>query len=98
MLVFVVHPPSSSALCPYTTLFRSPHEDRGAGHQAGEQLIGPQTAAQQEDHAHHGEQDPAADPGDLVPARGDRKSTPSELQSRGHLVCRLLLEKKKNNI
>src|SRR5690625_6283995 len=27
----------------------------------------------------------------------DRKSTPSELQSRGHLVCRLLLEKKKNN-
>src|SRR5439155_11368476 len=25
----------------------------------------------------------------------DRKSTRSELQSRGHLVCRLLLEKKK---
>src|SRR5690625_4568520 len=25
----------------------------------------------------------------------NRKSTPSELQSRGHLVCRLLLEKKK---
>src|SRR5690625_2253371 len=24
---------------------------------------------------------------------GDRKSTPSELQSRGHLVCRLLLDK-----
>src|SRR5437870_8159189 len=28
--------------------------------------------------------------------REDRKSTTSELQSRGHLVCRLLLEKKKN--
>src|SRR5690625_6956331 len=26
----------------------------------------------------------------------DRKSTPSELQSRGQLVCRLLLEKKKS--
>src|SRR5690554_7775969 len=26
----------------------------------------------------------------------DRKSTTSELQSRPHLVCRLLLEKKKN--
>src|SRR5215510_7588815 len=26
---------------------------------------------------------------------GDRKSTRPELQSRGHLVCRLLLEKKK---
>src|SRR5207253_7300300 len=30
------------------------------------------------------------------PAEVDRKSTTSELQSRGHLVCRLLLEKKKN--
>src|SRR5437870_7668055 len=31
------------------------------------------------------------------PGRGqDRKSHTSELQSRGHLVCRLLLEKKKN--
>src|SRR5207253_8829534 len=28
-------------------------------------------------------------------SRLDRKSTTSELQSRGHLVCRLLLEKKK---
>src|SRR2546422_4432884 len=28
---------------------------------------------------------------------GDRKSTTSELQSRLHLVCRLLLEKKKKN-
>src|SRR5258708_4760348 len=27
----------------------------------------------------------------------DRKSTTSELQSPDHLVCRLLLEKKKNN-
>src|SRR5690625_6876170 len=27
----------------------------------------------------------------------DRKSNTSELQSRGHLVCRLLLEKKKQN-
>src|SRR5690625_735649 len=29
------------------------------------------------------------------PQAGDRKSNTSELQSRGHLVCRLLLEKKK---
>src|SRR5438034_8362718 len=28
---------------------------------------------------------------------GDRKSTPSELQSHSDLVCRLLLEKKKKN-
>src|SRR5439155_5962851 len=29
--------------------------------------------------------------------RGDRKSTRLKLQSRGHLVCRLLLEKKKTD-
>src|SRR5690606_40257675 len=33
---------------------------------------------------------------DDVPARADRKSTTSELQSRENLVCRLLLEKKNN--
>src|SRR5690606_40250920 len=33
--------------------------------------------------------------GKLIPV--DRKSTTSELQSRENLVCRLLLEKKKNN-
>src|SRR3989440_9117547 len=36
---------------------------------------------------------PAPPPG--ARSRGDRKSTPSELQSRSDLVCRLLLEKKK---
>src|SRR5258705_7915134 len=30
--------------------------------------------------------------------RGDRKSTPSELQSLRHLVCRLLLEKKNKQL
>jgi len=33
--------------------------------------------------------------GNIVWAKRDRKSTPSELQSLRHLVCRLLLEKKK---
>src|SRR5207253_9213574 len=33
-----------------------------------------------------------------IPARIDRKRHTSELQSRGHLVCRLLLEKKKTRI
>src|SRR3989449_7089996 len=32
---------------------------------------------------------------DIRPEKQDRKSTTSELQSRLHLVCRLLLEKKK---
>src|SRR5690625_7106081 len=33
---------------------------------------------------------------DLTPSRSEEHT--SELQSRGHLVCRLLLEKKKKNI
>src|SRR6266568_6993417 len=33
----------------------------------------------------------------VVEAAGDRKSTRLELQSQFHLVCRLLLEKKKKN-
>src|SRR5205809_4167792 len=33
----------------------------------------------------------------ITDAASDRKSTTSELQSRLHLVCRLLLEKKKKN-
>src|SRR2546430_5366168 len=33
---------------------------------------------------------------DLLGKVGDRKSTTSELQSQSNLVCRLLLEKKKN--
>src|SRR5690625_5571743 len=34
-------------------------------------------------------------PGNLVPGRSEEHT--SELQSRGHLVCRLLLEKKKGH-
>src|SRR5690625_5432520 len=40
---------------------------------------------------------PCAKPGQL-PARWRSEEHTSELQSRGHLVCRLLLEKKKANI
>src|SRR5215510_16601859 len=50
---------------------------------------------------------PAGRPGDRILDRGLRHGRPlpsqrseehtSELQSRGHLVCRLLLEKKKKN-
>src|SRR5690625_5609698 len=73
-------PPHASPLFPYTTLFRS-------------------TVRRRDDHHH-----PRLLPADALLA-GDgrrRRSRPhrseehtSELQSRGHLVCRLLLEKKK---
>src|SRR5439155_6638763 len=78
----MIRRPPRSTLFPYTTLFRSQCPDQG-----DETGGGP----------------PAARPGAVPRARGVRGTAPgrseehtSELQSRGHLVCRLLLEKKKN--
>src|SRR5437870_12677931 len=87
-------PPPNSTLFPYTTLFRS--RDHGLGHVVPR---GPQTA--------RGDHEPRAGQGfgyggaDRVGPIGDggvacrSEEHTSELQSRGHLVCRLLLEKKK---
>src|SRR5690625_6904354 len=74
------HPPTST-LFPYTTLFRSQDV--------------PAHGARRVDPVGDGV---CADPGDLQGQGGvaDRSEEhTSELQSRGHLVCRLLLEKKK---
>src|SRR5439155_24665559 len=83
--------PPRSTLFPYTTLFRS----RSGGVQRGDG-----------DRVHPAIHQPGdlrrprrvlAAPGDWPavgrPARSEEHT--SELQSRGHLVCRLLLEKKK---
>src|SRR5437660_9724732 len=81
--LLTVRPPPRSTLFPYTTLFRSP---RGA-------------------EATTGLSDTMS-PGSIVKLVADYEPATSftmrseehtsELQSRGHLVCRLLLEKKKN--
>src|SRR3712207_7080643 len=82
----MIRRPPKSTLFPYTPLFRS--RDRGAlravrrGPQAGVLDLLPRRPV---------------GPLDLAGAAvvgADRKSTPSELQSRQYLVCRLLLEKK----
>src|SRR5262245_63645359 len=96
-------PPPRSTLFPYTTLFRSPHrgpcrraaEQEAAGeqmeplrgHQPGEFARG---GAERRAHAEFAH--PARD------LQGEQRSEEhtSELQSLRHLVCRLLLEKKKN--
>src|SRR5262245_64939956 len=82
--------PPSSTLFPYTTLFRS---GRASGHGRGVALQPPRRADV---------------PRAVLPQRcGDERGVPgarplrseehtSELQSLRHLVCRLLLEKKKN--
>src|SRR4051794_41482455 len=82
----MIRPPPRSTLFPYTTLFRSGH----AGGLSTEQLI-----ARGKDPA------PAAVAEALrgFLARRVQRSEEhtSELQSPVHLVCRLLLEKKKKN-
>src|SRR5690625_7625118 len=86
----ILRQPSSSTLFPYTTLFRS-QRTRTAGVVAFDQRRDQDIARRDrhtEDHR------PGQEP-DLVGHQSERSEEhTSELQSRGHLVCRLLLEKK----
>src|SRR5437868_11406752 len=80
----MIRRPPRSTLFPYTTLFRSMR-----------------TAGRAGCCAYGGRRNPAAAAGPAVPAAVDGRVTrseehTSELQSRFDLVCRLLLEKKKN--
>src|SRR3989442_5849692 len=78
----MIRRPPRSTLFPYTTLFRSQHREHV--HPLGDapQALG--TVVHGVHAGHHGEQH----------LRRSEEHT-SELQSRPHLVCRLLLEKKK---
>src|SRR5439155_20337722 len=81
----MIRPPPRSTLFPYTTLFRSmPDPDR-------EELVS--FGRLEEDDRLLADQI-EAHPVDLHLLHRSEEHT-SELQSRGHLVCRLLLEKKK---
>src|SRR2546422_6163848 len=93
----MIRRPPRSTLFPYTTLFRSQALLSGEGFEA----MGP---VQLPDRSKVEEVDPRPDLRERTP-RGDRgvdqplqprsEEHTSELQSRLHLVCRLLLEKKK---
>src|SRR5437899_9504063 len=74
-------PPPSSTLFPYTTLFRSRRRRRGDRSGAPARRAPPPVVL-----SCHGPRRPAA---------GRSEEHTSELQSLRHLVCRLLLEKKK---
>src|SRR2546422_7386456 len=82
----MIRRPPRSTLFPYTTLFRSPF-----------------TAANRQ-RSIHVAQSPRDTRSPAPGVRQHRTDIPrseehtSELQSRLHLVCRLLLEKKKNNL
>src|SRR3712207_7215402 len=99
----MIRRPPRSTLFPYTTLFRSdPGQEAGGVEQ---RLRGLQRAAQRR-HVDGVDADLAQPPSHLrrlrAPQRRQRRVAlrseehTSELQSRQYLVCRLLLEKKKN--
>src|SRR5690625_6470697 len=86
--------PPRSTLFPYTTLFRSAVE--GVCEAEVDRALGTQPAPCPR-QARTMRAPGARAPVDIGGDRGERSEEhTSELQSRGHLVCRLLLEKKKN--
>src|SRR5438309_9331485 len=84
----MVRRPPRSTLFPYTTLFRSPGRRRGV---SGVAVLPPGP-----DHT-PGTREPGQRRGRQRPECLERSEEhTSELQSQFHLVCRLLLEKKKS--
>src|SRR3989442_12022019 len=84
----MIRRPPRSTLFPYTTLFRSVDEQLGDAAALVE--------VEEDALAGRAEREHPVDavPGEEVDVRRSEEHT-SELQSRPHLVCRLLLEKKK---
>src|SRR3989442_1846886 len=81
----MIRRPPRSTLFPYTTLFRS----RSAGYSSRHEER-PSHGARKWSIARRSRYD------DVPGQTGRSEEHTSELQSRPHLVCRLLLEKKKN--
>src|SRR3989449_8048649 len=93
----MIRRPPRSTLFPYTTLFRS-HQPRGLVRQrlAGEPALRPAQRLSPVRLGNRFAREPAQQLAEALqqPAARSEEHT-SELQSRLHLVCRLLLEKKK---
>src|SRR2546422_2670593 len=92
----MIRRPPRSTLFPYTTLFRSGFAPFGIQNLGGALFV---TFAKQDDAKH----DDVGGPGNgyvdvFNPDTHRSEEHTSELQSRLHLVCRLLLEKKKNTV
>src|SRR2546430_13467500 len=79
----MIRRPPRSTLFPYTTLFRSHHGFERGGEDLDGEIEGPGVPGVDD-----------AGVGCRVPGRSEEHT--SELQSQSNLVCRLLLEKKKN--
>src|SRR5690348_17844620 len=88
----MIRPPPRSTLFPYTTLFRSPNEHTPSGRIAAGQVYaltdsGGKNIISVDHDGVFGEET-------IIAFRSEEHT--SELQSPVHLVCRLLLEKKKS--
>src|SRR3712207_8293340 len=94
----MIRRPPRSTLFPYTTLFRSV-DGRDVGpvdHDRSRRVE--HAAARAPDGERRKREEPRVPERERPPRPGDRSEEhTSELQSRQYLVCRLLLEKKKNN-
>src|SRR5258705_9810887 len=88
----MIRRPPRSTLFPYTTLFRS-LPARAAPANGPRALLFPKSDAEQ---CHEAPRSPGHRAGRSRAVRRSEEHT-SELQSLRHLVCRLLLEKKKKN-
>src|SRR3989442_10110643 len=93
----MIRRPPRSTLFPYTTLFRSPRPPAPVGASQGGPAAEPAPEPMAElpaaEIADSGEPMSASVSEPLPETRSEEHT--SELQSRPHLVCRLLLEKKK---
>src|SRR3989449_6880247 len=94
----MIRRPPRSTLFPYTTLFRSHTRERVEGDaqhlvDVEAQAEGPRDRAQDTEVRLDGARGTGAASLDELAQRSEEHT--SELQSRLHLVCRLLLEKKK---
>src|SRR2546422_5868489 len=91
----MIRRPPRSTLFPYTTLFRSPFRPLlGRRHVRAEQKVERKRQEGEARRQEQGDQIPPHTHADANHAARSEEHT-SELQSRLHLVCRLLLEKKK---
>src|SRR5690625_6430870 len=89
----LTHGPPRSPLFPYTTLFRSPYPRTPADWSATQKGFAASSPGHRDLHkTSAGRRISALEPHN--PGRSRSEEHTSELQSRGHLVCRLLLEKK----
>src|SRR3712207_7082458 len=99
----MIRRPPRSTLFPYTTLFRSDRPDREPQPGPGIRHVEQQERAEDErgqpadrQHAARGREEVDDEQQQGEPHQERSEEHTSELQSRQYLVCRLLLEKKKN--